>query len=215
MKEAPQSPLCKYCNKSFKQKNSLQKFCSSTCNRKWWSDSRPKKQTERICIVCGGSFISQKGNYKTCSKKCSINNRERLKSNEYKKLHTDFENKRQRNIEYVLDRLKTDNNFRILFRLRARIKSALRKKKKTNQTLNLIGCSFDKLKEHLQITAIKNGYEEFNIEKYNGNKYHIDHIIPCNAFDLTKEEEQMKCFNYTNLQILLSNENLKKGCKIW
>ena len=44
------------------------------------------------------------------------------------------------------------------------------------------------------------------------NNWSIDHIIPCSNFDLTKIEEQQKCFHYTNLQPLCSftNRVLKK-----
>ena len=29
------------------------------------------------------------------------------------------------------------------------------------------------------------------------DSWQIDHIIPCNSFDLTKPEEQERCFHYT------------------
>lgn len=45
-------------------------------------------------------------------------------------------------------------------------------------------------------------------------KWNIDHIYPCASFDLNKESEQKKCFNYTNLQPLWSEENLKKSDKL-
>lgn len=41
--------------------------------------------------------------------------------------------------------------------------------------------------------------------------WHIDHIIPCAAFDLAREDHQMVCFNYRNLQPLWSKDNLSKG----
>jgi hypothetical protein len=44
--------------------------------------------------------------------------------------------------------------------------------------------------------------------------WHIDHIKPCSSFDLSKEEEQLACFHYTNLQPLWWHENLKKSNKI-
>jgi hypothetical protein len=44
--------------------------------------------------------------------------------------------------------------------------------------------------------------------------WHIDHIRPCNSFDLSKAEEQAKCFNYINLQPLWAIENLEKSDKI-
>ena len=54
----------------------------------------------------------------------------------------------------------------------------------------------------------------FNIENYSGKEYHIDHIIPCAAFNLKCRFHQKLCFNYTNLQILNANENMKKGSTI-
>ena len=40
---------------------------------------------------------------------------------------------------------------------------------------------------------------------------HIDHIRPCASFDLTQESDQLKCFNYTNIQPLWAIDNLIKG----
>ena len=47
----------------------------------------------------------------------------------------------------------------------------------------------------------------------NYGNWHIDHIIPCNAFDLNNEFEKRACFHYTNLQPLWACDNIKKGCK--
>lgn len=44
--------------------------------------------------------------------------------------------------------------------------------------------------------------------------WHIDHIVPCASFDLSKPEEQKKCFHYTNLQALWWRDNIVKGDKI-
>ena len=48
----------------------------------------------------------------------------------------------------------------------------------------------------------------------NYGEWHIDHIKPCAKFDLTKLEDQKKCFNYTNLQPLWAIDNYKKRDKI-
>ena len=44
----------------------------------------------------------------------------------------------------------------------------------------------------------------------NRSLWHIDHIKPCISFDLTKEEEQKKCFHWSNLQPLWAKENIAK-----
>jgi hypothetical protein len=43
--------------------------------------------------------------------------------------------------------------------------------------------------------------------------WHIDHIKPCSTFNLSIKEEQLKCFNYENLQPLWWFENLEKSNK--
>ena len=47
----------------------------------------------------------------------------------------------------------------------------------------------------------------------NHGKWHIDHIKPCCSFNLEDEEEQKKCFHYTNLQPLWATDNLVKSGK--
>jgi len=44
-----------------------------------------------------------------------------------------------------------------------------------------------------------------------GSYWHVDHIIPCDAFDLNKESEQRICFNWQNLQPLEGGENIRKS----
>lgn len=47
----------------------------------------------------------------------------------------------------------------------------------------------------------------------NYGEWHIDHIKPISKFDLNDENEQKKCFHYTNLQPLWASENIKKSDK--
>jgi len=86
---------------------------------------------------------------------------------------------------------------------------------KTAHTLELIGCSIEFLKRHLQKTVDdRYGVGVFNINNFDGGKWHIDHIVPCSAFNLKCSYHQRLCFNYTNLQILSKKDNLEKCNKI-
>jgi len=80
--------------------------------------------------------------------------------------------------------------------------------KKKDSTIELLGCSIDELKTYLQ-----NQFKE-GMTWQNHGEWHIDHIIPCAAFDLSKKEDCLKCFNYKNLQPLWAHENLSKSDKI-
>lgn len=52
------------------------------------------------------------------------------------------------------------------------------------------------------------------LDVYGYTGWHVDHIIPCAAFDLTKPAEQAKCFHYSNLQPLWATDNYRKSNKI-
>jgi hypothetical protein len=110
--------------------------------------------------------------------------------------------------EYLKKRKEKDVNFKITNYLRSRLYNAMKGKVKGESTSILIGCSIDFLKGHLQ-SKFSCG---MNFENY--GKWHIDHIIPCAKFDLTKIENQKKCFHYANLQPLWAIDNIKKRDKI-
>jgi len=104
----------------------------------------------------------------------------------------------QTNIQFKLSRL-----------IRSRILQVLKRNTKSGHTLELLGCSVEFLKKHLE-SKFKSG---MTWDNHGFHGWHIDHIRPCSSFDLLKPEEQAKCFHYTNLQPLWAEENLKKKDK--
>lgn len=133
-----------------------------------------------------------------------IKNKSRLKKNQKKYV---IKNRIKIN-KYVTNKRNTDINFKLSTNLRHRVWSALVGVLKSDRTFNLIGCDIEFLKQYLE-SKFQPG---MTWENY--GDWHIDHIIPCASFDLIKEEEQRKCFHYTNLQPLWQTDNLSKGKKL-
>lgn len=109
--------------------------------------------------------------------------------------------------KWAADRLRNDPNYRLLSNLRKRVYNSVKHGFKSAHTMELVGCSIDEVKSHLE-SQFKEGMSWDNY-----GKWHIDHIRPCASFDLTKEAEQRACFHYSNLQPLWAVENLSKGDK--
>ena len=111
-------------------------------------------------------------------------------------------------------RYKNDINYKLKKVLRSRVIDALKKKGnyKTESTEDLIGCSIPELLRHIE-RQFQEGMSWDN-HGFGDDKWHVDHIIPCDSFNLEQEEERRKCFNYKNLQPLWQKENISKGNKM-
>uniref|UniRef100_A0A6C0C381 HNH endonuclease n=1 Tax=viral metagenome TaxID=1070528 RepID=A0A6C0C381_9ZZZZ len=104
-------------------------------------------------------------------------------------------------------KLDTDPTYKLIHNMRGRLRKAVKGYgDKYDTTMNLVGCNSTKLREYLEAKFT----EGMTWENY-GQGWHVDHIKPCCSFDLTSEEEQKKCFHYSNLQPLWAEDNLKKG----
>ena len=110
--------------------------------------------------------------------------------------------------KWINNKLKTDIHFKLKQQLSHRIFMALKGKVKSKRTKDLLGCTIEELWSHLEKSF------KPNMNKENYGKWHVDHIRPCASFDLTKPEEQAKCFHYSNLQALWAKENLSKSDKV-
>lgn len=79
---------------------------------------------------------------------------------------------------------------------------------KNNKTFDIVGCSLEYLKEHLE-----NQFTEgMSWDNYGFYGWHIDHKIPLSS--AKTEEEIYKLCHYTNLQPLWAEDNLKKSNKL-
>ena len=88
--------------------------------------------------------------------------------------------------------------------LRRRVHHAIRGNYKSDNTFNLIGCSPMFFKEYIESLFT----DDMSWDNY--GEWHIDHIVECFRFDLSLEEEQRKCFHYTNQRPLWGKDNLSR-----
>jgi len=112
--------------------------------------------------------------------------------------------------QYRINRYNTDPQFKLRIVLGNRLNGVL-KKNKTNKTSNIIvllGCSLDEVKQH-----IEKQFTELMFWENHGIYWEIDHIIPCDKFNLIDIEQQKQCFHYSNLQPLTKTENRQKSNK--
>lgn len=93
---------------------------------------------------------------------------------------------------------------------RSRMRNLLRdlKVERENSSLAYLGCDRAFFKRHIESQFT----EGMTWENYGRgrDKWVIDHIKPCCSFDLTKEEEQRVCFNWSNLRPLWTLDNISK-----
>ena len=110
---------------------------------------------------------------------------------------------------YRLNRRKTDSLYNLKHNIRALITSSFKEKgiKKSSKTSEILGCSFEDFKIHLE-SKFELWMTWENKGKYNGEVnygWDIDHIIPVSS-GMT-EEEVVKLNHFTNLQPLCCKIN--------
>ena len=71
--------------------------------------------------------------------------------------------------------------------------------------IEYLGCSVEDACKYIE------GLFKRGMTWSNYGKWHVDHVIPCASFDLTRDEERAKCFHYTNLQPLWALDNMRKS----
>jgi hypothetical protein len=114
--------------------------------------------------------------------------------------------------KYVKNRRKEDPVYHLTFNLRNRLKTYIKliktPYKLPKSPIELVGCTAEKLKEHIESKFVDN----MSWDNYGYRGWHLDHIIPlCTA---KTKEEVYELNHYTNLQPLWAIDNMKKGKKI-
>ena len=165
---------------------------------------------------------------KSCKSKNGINyykqNKEKIKTivreyekNNRKKINEAQKKWKEKNKEKVKlyqkksnNKRKTDNMYKLRCNISTLIRQGMYKKKylKKTKTQNIIGCSFEEFKRHLQSQF----QEGMTWDNYGRNGWHIDHIYPVSK--ARDKEHLLELNHYTNLQPLWEKDNLSKGNRL-
>ncbi len=108
------------------------------------------------------------------------------------------------------ERYRCNPQFRIAQTLRT-ITSRLFKHKERS-TFEYIGASQEFFIEWIQF-QLASTVDGLTMENYGGT-WHLDHVVPCNSFDLQVEEQRRICFNWVNVRPLIAAVNMSKREKI-
>jgi len=209
-------------NESLEKKESLKEYSKKYYlknkdkiinKKKEYFNNRPeKKESKKIYIK--NWIENNKEKHKQLTKEWYQRNKDKIKDYRqriHKEYYAKKENKEKRNLK-LKERRKNDINFKLSYLLRNRLKCAIKQKKsyKTNSTLKLLGCSVKEFKKYIESFFTEN----MSWGKILNGEIHLDHILPCAAFDLRNSEEQEICFAYWNYQPLWAKDNLTKRDKI-
>ena len=109
---------------------------------------------------------------------------------------------------YVRTKRQNDPVYRLRCALRTRMNQAVKAAglgKKCASSSELLGISYQGLKEWLEAQFTEGMTWE------NRSDWHVDHRVPCDAFDMTVPEQQRICFWYKNLQPMWAKDNIQKS----
>jgi len=195
---------CRSCRKEYSKK-----YWEKVKEKKDVLDNRKKYYYENMDKIKHNiKKYYYENNEKIKERKKEYNEKNKEKNREYLKIWR--KNNLKKTNEYHNSRKKTDPLFKLSHIVRCRIYSFMKTKNitKRNKTFEIIGCTPQELKEHIE----KKFTEGMCWEKI-GEYIHIDHIIPLSS--AKTEEEIYNLCHYTNLQPLWAEDNLKKNKNIW
>ena len=204
-KREPKSVNCKYCSVS---------FYTGSLNPNVWVCYQCKKEKQlKYSKIFYKEYWKKnrhtlKESQKPKNRKYYSQNKEKIKDKSSKYYQQNRLKCIKRNTKRKLKRYDVDYVFKMAQIFRARLNVTLRKIKiqKEVRSKDLVGCDWNTLKNYIE-SKFQPGMTWDNHGTYG---WHVDHIIPCSLFNLTKIEDQKKCFHYTNLQPLWAKENLVK-----
>ncbi len=156
------------------------------------------KRREKDRAACKKWQSANLGYFRQKNKEYRLKNPERYRNYDTKR--------RAAKTVYARSKRRNDVCFRIAACHRGRINAALQGRNKLASSMELLGCSLENFKIYLE-----SKFEpDMTWDNHGRTGWHIDHIVPCAIFDLSKPEHQKRCFHFSNLQPMRATENHRK-----
>lgn len=184
---------CKDCRKEY---NILNRDKKKEYNKKYFENNKDN-------LLKKSKEYREKNSEKIRIQRKEYRNRPEIKQH-IKNKNKEYNEVKKRKIK---ERRKNDLCFRLSEIVRSKIHKMISGKKTSYS--KLLCCDFKFLIKWIEFQW-KN---DMNWENY-GTKWHLDHIIPINQFNLKKDIEQKICFHWRNLQPLYAFDNISKSDKI-
>ena len=206
--------VCRLCNKAknnldfykdAREKDGLNSRCKG-CFSEVMRNSRRKHLKKRKIYEKAYKFPNEE-KIKKSNKIWLIKNKERQCLLHKKWIADNKEYIKKYSKKYIQKRRKNNIHFKIKDVISKRIRRAITWGQKTVSSLDLLGCSLEKAKRHIESKFQSN----MTWDNHGLYGWHIDHIKPCASFDLSNLDEQKVCFHYTNLQPLWAKDNIVKS----
>lgn len=109
------------------------------------------------------------------------------------------------NNHYQVEKRARNTQYKLAHYLRARIPVAMKNGQKAGSAVLDLGCSIT-----MFMLYIENQFEP-GMSWDNHGDWHLDHVIPLAAFDLTEREDFLEAAHYLNIQPMWADENFSKG----
>lgn len=108
---------------------------------------------------------------------------------------------------YQKNRYQSEESYRLIKLMRARLLTALRKNQKEGVAVRNLGCSIERFREHIAAQFAP------GMTWDNHGEWHLDHVRPLASFDLTDDDQVRVACHYSNIQPLWAEDNHAKSRK--
>ena len=174
-----------------------------------------KLGTKSICRLCSNaaSLAWAKKNQQrvtATNRAWRLQNPEKSRRYSRRWYWSNIEHARKCNRENRARYRKENPNFRLAIAITKAVGSRLKQQPGGRRAVSAVrdlGCTIAELRQHLESKWLPG----MSWENHGKNGWHVDHIRPLAAFDLTVREQAVVAVHYTNLQPLWATDNHKKS----